>query len=729
MASHKPTAFYGKKQRIPMRLADILDSIEEDEPHAIKPVKIFISPPDDAGDLTDEDSSDELYPDMNNLGRHVLDAEAQLARDCLNEMEISSDSEDPKKTDATDEESDEDDISLCDGTNEDSNKDDMSLFDATDESNIIDESSNEEIQSPSSNKRKKKTSSKKAQIAKSTIDEVGPNKKRGRPNKNSQADDTDKEKDEPTNQKAGTKKKAGRASKKAVTGANLNQKAWSDGDFINETEARRKYEDFDANTVNKPDWYYRYDDANDGAGMSPLNFFEEMFGENFELILKETNRHAQRKEPNLTFTMQEIKTCIAILIISGYAELPRRALYWQDKPDVHNEAVATSIPRNKFDKFMAHCHLEDSNNLPEGTKLARVKTYLENLKSTYRNMCIWDKVGDVDEAMIEYFGKYGAFLKQSIRNKPVRFEYKAWCWNQTNGYLVDFEVYEGSTGRKTDNVAMYGLGPGVVIDFLQKLPKQDEQYTPHLMAVDNYFNSRTLIQYGTDNNIAILGTMRSDRVGDAPIESKKVLAKKERGSITVKNNDDTCITVWKDNGPVIMASNAYGVEPKQKVYRWNKKNKTKDDVDCPNSIQVYNKSMGGTDRMDQNIRRIRISIRSKKWWWPLFTWGVLVTLQNSWLLYRSKNRKVRFLDFTREVAQSLLYLNRDPKQMFARHLQGRFLTDELRYDLSKPHLIDAEMTKTRRRCKECGIKCFYICATCEVHLHPEKCFRSYHTRT
>ena len=139
--------------------------------------------------------------------------------------------------------------------------------------------------------------------------------------------------------------------------------------------------------------------------------------------------------------------------------------------------------------------------------------------------------------------------------------------------------------------------------------------------------------------------------------------------------------------------------------------------------------MGGTDRMDQNIRRIRISIRSKKWWWPLFTWGVLVTLQNSWLLYRSKNRKVRFLDFTREVAQSLLYLNRDPKQMFARHLQGRFLTDELRYDLSKPHLIDAEMTKTRRRCKECGIKCFYICATCEVHLHPEKCFRSYHTRT
>ena len=55
---------------------------------------------------------------------------------------------------------------------------------------------------------------------------------------------------------------------------------------------------------------------------------------------------------------------------------------------------------------------------------------------------------------------------------------------------MDFEFYEGSTGRKTDNVAAYGLGPGVVIDFLEKLPKQNEQHIPHLMAIDNYFNLR-----------------------------------------------------------------------------------------------------------------------------------------------------------------------------------------------------------------------------------------------
>ena len=42
--------------------------------------------------------------------------------------------------------------------------------------------------------------------------------------------------------------------------------------------------------------------------------------------------------------------------------------------------------------------------------------------------------------------------------------------------------------------------------------------------------------------------------------------------------------------------------------------------------------MGFVDRMDQNVAKYRIGIRTKKWWWDLFAWMVNVALQNTWIL-------------------------------------------------------------------------------------------------
>ena len=65
--------------------------------------------------------------------------------------------------------------------------------------------------------------------------------------------------------------------------------------------------------------------------------------------------------------------------------------------------------------------------------------------------------------MVEYFGRYGTFLKQLIKMKPIRYGYKIWCTNLPLGYLFYFTIYKGSTGRKTDNITNFGLGAGVVL--------------------------------------------------------------------------------------------------------------------------------------------------------------------------------------------------------------------------------------------------------------------------
>jgi hypothetical protein len=45
----------------------------------------------------------------------------------------------------------------------------------------------------------------------------------------------------------------------------------------------------------------------------------------------------------------------------------------------------------------------------------------------------------LDEA--KYFCKNG--LKQSLRNKPIRFGYKVWVLATVSGYVVSFDLYQG----------------------------------------------------------------------------------------------------------------------------------------------------------------------------------------------------------------------------------------------------------------------------------------------
>ena len=102
-------------------------------------------------------------------------------------------------------------------------------------------------------------------------------------------------------------------------------------------------------------------------------------------------------------------------------------MYWEDKDDVKNEMISKNIHRKTFDNFMSYIQVADSENLPPDSKVARVKNYLDELKRNFKKYFIREKEYSIDEAMIEYFGRYGSFIKQSIMMKPIRFGYKVWC--------------------------------------------------------------------------------------------------------------------------------------------------------------------------------------------------------------------------------------------------------------------------------------------------------------
>nr|CAH7762980.1 unnamed protein product [Callosobruchus chinensis] len=140
--------------------------------------------------------------------------------------------------------------------------------------------------------------------------------------------------------------------------------------------------------------------------------------------------------------------------------------------------------------------------------------------------------------------------------------------------------------------------------------------------------------------------------------------------------------------------------------------------------------MGGTDQMDANLNVYRIGVRGKKWWWPIFTWLVDVSIQNAWILQKSDGRNMSLLEFRRQIAQCWLtrYKNM-PKHCGRPQSTGQSsarILPAIRYD-RLDHFVEYVPNGKRRRCagdnhkgsavrtqcQKCGLG---LCRQCSGHL-------------
>ncbi|XP_039679083.1 piggyBac transposable element-derived protein 3-like [Perca fluviatilis] len=138
-------------------------------------------------------------------------------------------------------------------------------------------------------------------------------------------------------------------------------------------------------------------------------------------------------------------------------------------------------------------------------------------------------------------------------------------------------------------------------------------------------------------------------------------------------------------GVVTMATNGQQMEKsyaESVVKRWNKERHAFDQVRQPQCIKQYNEHMGGVDLHDQQASRYSITIRSKKWLWPIFAWSLNSALVNSYYFYRDvMGGTIHLLTFTRVVAQSLIQrFGTKPLSHGRRSLLATTVRDQARYD-------------------------------------------------
>ena len=154
----------------------------------------------------------------------------------------------------------------------------------------------------------------------------------------------------------------------------------------------------------------------------------------------------------------------------------------------------------------------------------------------------------------------------------------------------------------------------------------------------------------------------------------------------------------------------------------------------PYLIHKYNLGMGGVDRLDRDVSDYRINIRSKKWWWPLFTFILDATIHNSWLLYKASAANIHspldHLSFRRELVKAYLqrYQAVRPAQSLAaasgpRRSLDNQVSPDVRFD-GVGHYVRTR--ETQRRCRVCKMKTVKFCAKCTAPVH-ERCFEIFHS--
>ncbi|KRX49931.1 PiggyBac transposable element-derived protein 3 [Trichinella murrelli] len=175
-----------------------------------------------------------------------------------------------------------------------------------------------------------------------------------------------------------------------------------------------------------------------------------------------------------------------------------------------------------------------------------------------------------------------------------------------------------------------------------------ERPEKHELYFNNFFASYDLLEKLSDKMIRATGTIRNSRTRKILIMPVDEVKKKYRGFFDHVCNGTVYVCRWNDNAVVTLASNHLTHHPIGLVQRCSQLQKKHVKISMPEIVRRYNTSMG--------VYRPRL--RSKKWWWKLFSNALNLAVVAAWQLHRELHKDsstaLSHLDFRRDVTTHLL---------------------------------------------------------------------------
>ncbi|KAK2702884.1 hypothetical protein QYM36_018532 [Artemia franciscana] len=346
---------------------------------------------------------------------------------------------------------------------------------------------------------------------------------------------------------------------------------------------------------------------------TPLDLFRMFITEDIlSNIVDQTNLNAMRKKNlALKLSLEELRRFLGVQMLMSILKLPAIRMYWEN--GIRYSPVADTMSRDRFISLRSFLHIcYDTLMIPKGEvghdKLFKIRrlydAFRENLKKNRQR----NEIQSIDEQMIPFKGRIG--FRQYLKDKPHSWGVKVFTGAGISGIVYDIEIY---TGKGAVEISELGQGTDVVLRLVENLPR----FMNFKLFFDNFYTGIDLIhklrvEYGTES----CGTIRSNRMRGAVLDTNAYMKKKGRGSVDFRfeRHSEVSVVKWYDNKPVHLASSYCAVTPIDKCQRWDGTTRKYVEVDRPRIVPDYNKSMGGVDLADMFLELYRTDIRSKKWY-------------------------------------------------------------------------------------------------------------------
>jgi len=422
--------------------------------------------------------------------------------------------------------------------------------------------------------------------------------------------------------------------------------------------------------------------------------------------------HARGAAEEWQTSASELYAFIGVHIFMGICRLPEWHMYWSH--DYQQPFVAAAFRRDRFEELLryftvsepgAHHHRDD--------KLSRTRPLIAHLQRVFPRMFAPTRDLTLDEAMIAFKGR--SPIKQYIPSKPHKWGYKVYCLASQN-YLLHFEVYEG----REEAAYEHGSTHETVMRMTQQY-----HYCNHILFIDNWFTSPTLLDALKAKGMRACGSVRRNRRGMPPIS----LAQERnlrRGEWIKRQKGDMSVSVWKDQKVVWLLYNHISSGETASLERWNEDGE-RVSVGCPKAIHDYFYNARSVDVVNQLHYSYLVGRKSTRAWWRLAWWLIDMCITNAYQLWAIANPGINQLNFREQLMRALVKeLQSDQEAL--RVSRGQYASIALakdHYTVSAPAAGDCAVCSHRpaRRTRT-----HHICAKCQVHLCMGRCFASYHSR-
>jgi hypothetical protein len=463
----------------------------------------------------------------------------------------------------------------------------------------------------------------------------------------------------------------------------------------------------------------------------------------------------------------EIKAWVASVIWWCLGVTQSMECYWADSYERSKMKQWFSYKRwvqlKRF--FKVSSPVEDDAN--KGDKLQKVREIWDDFIGRCKMLFALAQQIGIDEAIKKFKGRCS--FKQYIKSKPVRWGLKIFCvCCSLTGYLWNATIYVGKDDTEEDKKKEISTTHFLVKNLLTPLSGKN-----HIAHMDNWFTSIPLF-----NDLAVLliwccGTIRVNRKGLCKyvtmLKKEETTLKKNPGTIRWASYGYLCYISWFAKRAVHMLTNCYmpqAVSENQPstVMHWfsEKGEKVQREIPRPPAVSEYNLYMGAVDMFDQYRSYVKIELRSRKFWHPLFWFIIEAALINSWLLYKATRElamlplEYTLFTFRKSVALALvaewenmgcknrtclltptkkMQENKAPSRS---HLKKCNLEERTRFNSPDGHLSafqkiplreDSKLKVRQMLCQQCRTRrTTYWCKQCEQPLCQGFCFQQFHNR-